>query len=164
MGATKGASHLRGEQWSPRSTGDEIIQTLSTLKGACTVIVYARFEQMLTFLIGGRLVPVTSAEPRDPACLRDKLLKLVRELGVEVGMSLEAAIVTVDVVDVELDVLGPLDIGLEEPMIVFDIALAQRDALPNKSGEAATGPSTFRVCLSPDSVPTRTGGNPLPSG
>ena len=77
---------------------------------------------------------------------------------------MEAAVVTVDVVDVELDVLGPLDIGLEEPMIVFDIALAQRDALPNKSGGAATGPSAGRVCLSPDSVPTRTSGNPLPSG
>ena len=98
------------------------------------MIVCARLEEALALLLRGRLVPIAPAKPRDAARLSDEPLELVREVGVEVSVSLEASIITIDVVDVELGALGPLDVGLEEPMIVFHIALAQCDSFPDEGG------------------------------
>ena len=96
------------------------------------MIVYTSLEKVLTLLLRGRLVPIATAEPGDAACLRNESLELIREVGIKISMSLKAAIVAVDVVDVELGVLGPLDVGLEESMIVFHITLAQCNSLPDE--------------------------------
>ena len=83
------------------------------------MIAYASFPQMMAFLLCGWLVPVATAKPRNTPRLRDEQLELVGEFGVEVCVALKAAVIAVDVIDVELGVLRPLGVGLEESVIVF---------------------------------------------
>ena len=52
------------------------------------MIVYTSLEKVLTLLLRGRLVPIATAKPGDAACLRDEPLELVRELGIEISVSL----------------------------------------------------------------------------
>ena len=111
----------------------------------------------------GVLFQPPATDPRGTSCLGHHVLQLASEFGITVFMAVVSAVVAVDVVDVELGVLGPLGVGLEEPMIVFHIALAQGDSLPDKSCEAATRSATCRVCLGPDSFPAGEGSDTLPS-
>ena len=104
------------------------------MKCAGAMIVHTSLEKALTLLLRGRLVPIATAKPGGAARLRDEPLELVREFGVEISVSLETAIITIDVVDVELGALGPLGVSLEQPMIVFHITLAQCDPLPDEVG------------------------------
>ena len=83
-----------------------------------------RTPEIPRLLILRRAVPVASANPGDPSRLRNEPFKLIRELLILFLVAWDPFVVAVDVVDVELGVLGPLDVGLEEPMIVFNIALA----------------------------------------
>ena len=117
------------------------------------MIVYARLEEVLALLFRGRLVPIAPAKPGNTARLRDESLELIREFGIEISVSLKSTIIAVDVVDVELGVLSPLDVGLEESMIVFHITLAQRNSFADESRKASARSATRRVCLGPDSVP-----------
>ena len=96
------------------------------------MIVCASLPQMMAFLLCGWLIPVAAAEPGNAPRLRDEQLELVGEFGVEVCVALKAAVIAVDVIGVELGVLGPLDVGLEESMIVFHVALAQGDTFPGQ--------------------------------
>ena len=126
------------------------------------MIVYASLPQMVAFLLCGWLIPVAAAEPGGTPRLRDEPLELVSEVGVEVRVALKAAVIAVDVVDMELGVLSPLDVGLEESVVVFHAALAQCKTFPDQGGKASARASPRRARFGPDSFPAGHRCNSLP--
>ena len=126
------------------------------------MIVYASLPQMMAFLLCGWLIPVAAAEPGGTPRLRDEPLELVSEVGVEVCVALKAAVIAVDVIDVELGVLGPLGVGLEESVIVFHAALAQCEPFSGQGGEAPARAAPRRTRFGPDPFPAGHRRNSLP--
>ena len=77
-------------------------------------------------------VPISSAHPRDAAGLHSPLLKLMRKVCVLDLTVRRAAVVRVDVVDVEFGSVCPLDVSLEEAVMVLDVASTQGEPFSPK--------------------------------